>query len=93
MPTYYCLYASAYATTTGNYNCNCALKNGDKLSDLLSTEDIAKYSKYVKEELEKLLQGHFVVNSPKERKLFLIKQNALFFQNVEAKKLKYNLTI
>lgn len=64
-----------------------------KLSDLLSTEEIAKYSKYVKEELEKLLQGHFVVNSPKERKLFLIKQNALFFQNVEAKKLKYNLTI
>ena len=89
MPTYYCPYASAYATTTGNYNCNCSLKNGDKLSDLLSTEEIAKYSKSVKEQLEKMLQGHFVVNSPKERKLFLIKEYVPHIQKYEANNLKY----
>ena len=93
MPTYNC----NRCIVRLNFTCNtCEIKKMNsqiKLSDLLSTEEIAKYSKYVKEQLEKMLNGHCVVNTPKEYKLHSIKQYALFFQNVEAKKLKYNLTI
>jgi len=60
-----------------------------KLSDLLSTEEIAKYSKSVKEQLEKMLNLYHVVNSPKERKLYLIKTTVPHIQKYEANNLKY----
>jgi len=75
-----------------SFTCNsCLLEKMNpqiKLSDLLSTEEISKYSKSVKEQLEKLLNSYHVVNTPKEYKLHTIKSYVPLIQKYEANNLK-----